>query len=212
MIFKNVIITPNTSKDTYSVYEYDYLVTLEDRIYASQIRNTSIKNECLKETEERHNNHLAGDIEKEYKIKDLNTLTLVEEELKGHLSNILKTHIERVNINTDLWVNYQEAGEFNPLHMHTGMYSFVIYASIPEEIREEYKQSHSGRSQVRGLIQFQSNRVGQQLNFNPRENDIFIFQSDHLHQVYPFYSNNTRISIAGNIHSIELSNGEILKP
>ena len=40
----------------------------------------------------------------------------------------------------------------------------------------------------------------------PGENStsyILIFESSHTHQVYPFYSDETRISIAGNIYEID---------
>ena len=31
----------------------------------------------------------------------------------------------------NLWVNYQKQNEFNPLHCHIGLYSFVIFMKIP---------------------------------------------------------------------------------
>jgi hypothetical protein len=98
-----------------------------------------------------------------------------------------------------LWINYQKPYEFNPPHCHDGVLSFVMYASIPEEIRSEYLDSHSPHAKMRGLIQFSSERTNEVFNFNPQTNDIFIFESTHKHEVFPFYSDNTRVSVAGNI-------------
>ena len=41
-----------------------------------------------------------------------------------------------------LWCNFQRQYEFNPPHDHDGKLSFVIYLSIPDELKkenEEYK-------------------------------------------------------------------------
>ena len=35
------------------------------------------------------------------------------------------------------WVNYQKAGDFNPLHKHTGIYSFVIWLKVPTDSKEQ---------------------------------------------------------------------------
>ena len=39
---------------------------------------------------------------------------------------------------TTLWVNYQKQFEFNPLHNHGGLYSFVIFIQIPTHWKEQH--------------------------------------------------------------------------
>ena len=39
-----------------------------------------------------------------------------------------------------LWINYQKPNDFNPPHDHDGKLSFVIYCSIPDEIKKENEE------------------------------------------------------------------------
>ena len=36
-----------------------------------------------------------------------------------------------------LWVNYQKRYDFNPLHIHSGIFSFVIWVQIPYDLEKE---------------------------------------------------------------------------
>ena len=100
----------------------------------------------------------------------------------------------------DAWVNFQKKYEYNPVHDHSGIFSFVWYLDIPEEIRQEHKNS-KGNTLSRGCIEFSSIfKAASRMRLNPQTNDLLIFASQHEHQVYPFYSDNTRISLAGNIY------------
>ena len=119
------------------------------------------------------------------------------------MSNVVRRQVSYVNLDNDLWVNYQKATEYNPAHSHIGQFSFVIYADISESIREEHKKS-IGNAETRGLIQFNSQLTNDIMLFNPSKHTILIFESSHLHQVYPFYSNETRISIAGNVKGVTI--------
>lgn len=188
----------------WDLFQYSYQRLLFDKIYASTIKDKSIIDQCLSSANIKYNNALAGDIQKEFKVDNPDALQSVEEELKKHLYNLNgHANVNKLGLNGDLWVNYQQATEFNPSHRHDGILSFVIYADIPEEIREEYKNSPSEIAKGRGLIQFSSQFTNEAMVFNPSTYTIFIFESSHMHQVYPFYSDNTRITIAGNIQSIE---------
>jgi hypothetical protein len=198
-----------TNKE-WDIFGYAYQFSLKDKIYVSTLENKShLIDSCLKSSvHEKFNNNLAGDIQSEYRVTSDQALEDIREELKIHLSRITNKTISAVDIThkdglDDAWVNRQKATEFNPSHDHTGIYSFVIYADIPESIRKEHEQSFSQSTQVRGLIQFHSEFTNQKINFNPSTHTIFIFQSSHQHQVYPFYSDETRITIAGNIHGWE---------
>lgn len=186
----------------FEIFQYSYQFSLKDKIYASTIQDKSIIDKCIQSATLEHNEYLAGDIQKEFKVTDNYVINQVEDELKWHMSNIFRNEISHINLKNDLWVNYQQSTEYNPIHSHIGQFSFVIYADIPETIRQEYKHSN-GNSQARGLIQFTSQLTNDVLYFNPSKYTILIFEASHLHQVYPFYGNETRISIAGNISDVQ---------
>ena len=193
----------------WDIFQYAYQFSMEDKIYVSTLKDKStLIDLCLKSSvDEKFNSSLAGDIQSEYRVASNKAIDSVKEELKIHLSRIADKAIISVDLMSkddlyDVWVNRQKATEFNPSHNHSGIFSFVIYADIPESIREEHKQAY-GNTQNRGCIQFHSKRSDEHLTFNPSNNTILIFQSSHIHQVYPFYSDETRITIAGNIHGFD---------
>ena len=107
----------------------------------------------------------------------------------------------------DFWVNYQYQTEFNPLHNHFGIYSFVIWMKIPTDYREQ-KQLPIARANSASISNFQFrylNILGQSMNYNYEmspewEGTMLFFPSQLLHIVYPFYNcDDERISISGNI-------------
>ena len=61
---------------------------MKDRIYASNIRDNSIIDKCIQSATLKHNDYLAGDIQKEFKVTDSHVINQVEDELKWHMSNI----------------------------------------------------------------------------------------------------------------------------
>ena len=108
---------------------------------------------------------------------------------------------------TAVWINFQEAGEINPEHIHGDSdLSFVIYLEIPSEIILEYERfmyDRMHRGCPPGSIFFnygEYNRfaVGGR-NICPRENMLLMWPSYLRHGVSPFEANSTRISVAGNI-------------
>jgi hypothetical protein len=107
-----------------------------------------------------------------------------------------------------MWVNYQKQCEYNPLHDHTGVYSFVIWMKIPTKQEEQDKISFSSEANTQKNSTFQmlyNNILGQPTTMsyymNPEcEGTMFFFPSQLQHQVYPFYNcDEDRISISGNI-------------
>jgi len=198
--------TPKLSNDSdFAIYDYRYCHDMYDKIYYAK-GDENLKEDMLKHSSTtKANLKLAGDIKREFQIEDTKLLTRLQEMLTQHLSRYIRQPITEVNtINpTDLmpaWINYMKPGEYNPPHAHVGIFSFVWYLDIPEEIREEWKNSQ-GNVGARGCIQFFSQFVtNSAMHFSPQTNDLFLFSSKHQHQVYPYYSDNTRISLAGNIY------------
>ena len=106
------------------------------------------------------------------------------------------------------WVNYQKQNEFNPVHSHTGVYSFVIWMKIPTKHSEQNKNPISFKSNSHLISSFQFNFLnilGQNVDcvyeMNPEmEGTMLFFPAMLKHCVYPFYNcDEDRISISGNI-------------
>ena len=106
----------------------------------------------------------------------------------------------------DLWINIMKPGETNPIHIHSGDLSFVLFTQMPDEIIKENEQ-YAGSGLGPGTIQFLYGQAQEHFatnkHFLPRKGDFFIFPAKLYHMVYPFKSNVERISIAGNINFID---------
>lgn len=105
------------------------------------------------------------------------------------------------------WVNFQQQGEFNPAHNHSGAMSFVIWTSLPFDMQIEMSQGpgHASVKNVPGHFEFQyTDALGNIRNHvipadRSYENTMLIFPSVMMHGVYPFYTTaQPRISVSGN--------------
>ena len=128
-------------------------------------------------------------------------------------STYKRIHFKNNNIQpylTGLWVNFQKKGEFQPIHSHTGVFSFVIWMDIPYHSKDEAKlplAKSSCKIPPGGNFSFAysdgiSRTVKEQfIEMSPDMNGhCCFFPSNLAHQVYPFYtSDKDRISISGNI-------------
>lgn len=169
------------------------------------------------------NDILAGNIEKEYELKS--SLSHIESLLlplaqayisannyKDYLSSILKKYTKSKNETIDIkltiaWVNFQNKYEFNPMHNHGGVLSFVIWIDIPFLIDDELKQSHvkDSNTKVGGQFCFvysdilgntKTYPIKADKNYN---NGLLLFPATLNHLVYPFFtSDKQRISVSGN--------------
>ena len=99
------------------------------------------------------------------------------------------------------WFNFQKKYEFVPVHIHHGIYSFVIWLDIPYEIEEELS---SGK--YASCFQFlYTSIIGKPVDMvlpvsKEWVGKILLFPSSLQHIVYPFFtSSGTRISLSGNI-------------
>jgi hypothetical protein len=156
------------------------------------------------------NKNLAGNIEREYQLFD--NFKYVESLVLPYCYEYQQTFnyppIENIPLSlTGLWVNFQKAGEFNPVHNHSGLYSFVIWNKIPYNIEDECNSAHSINSnyQVAGnFTLFYTDPLGEITTYNipadkTMQNRVIVFPSKMKHSVYPFYSSDEyRITVAGN--------------
>ena len=103
-----------------------------------------------------------------------------------------------------LWVNFQKKYEFNPLHNHSGVFSFVIWMQIPYDCTEEnsipFVKSSNHPSAGRFCF---VDSLGESTYIDTpagTQGLMCIFPSFLKHIVYPFYtSDDYRISVSGNI-------------
>ena len=130
-------------------------------------------------------------------------------------NNYYKYHVEKENPLPEfelgtLWVNYQKKHEFNPLHIHSGLYSFVIFMRIPIHWKEQHALPISANSNIPIASDFAFVWGGGKENGILKENlqlssedegRMLFFPASLNHLVYPFYEcEEERITISGNIY------------
>lgn len=94
-----------------------------------------------------------------------------------------------------IWVNYQYAGDFNPIHTHSGELSFIMYIKIPDYINEQ-----PSAGDINWRYGEQLPLVKNTLNIAPKEQEFYMFPAWLDHYVWPFSnSKDVRISVAGNL-------------
>lgn len=179
-----------------------------------------------------YKNNLAGHISHSYKLEDPQNL-VIEKLLwiiydNQKMVNFINEEFDLVYRKTfrdqnnhilmkprldDLWVNFQKKGDFQPIHDHSGLFSFVIWMDIPyhweDEAKLPFARSNKGKNNnpsggnfafihSGGISRSTSSYV---IKMSPEMNGYCcFFPSDLCHQVYPFFtSDKDRISISGNI-------------
>lgn len=169
-----------------------------------------------------HNYNLSGHIAKEYTL--FNCRQHVEDisiELAHRYINefpiVLDDYYREVQLNLPLrlgnpWVNFQKKYEFNPVHKHGGVLSFVIWIKLPYKISEEYERYPAVPGQLNSTACFgfhytdslgniQYSRIPADCKY---EGKIMLFSNLLRHSVNPFYtSDDYRISVAGNLQFVE---------
>lgn len=180
-----------------------------------------------KEQSEKWNQHLAGNIKYEYKASD-ELFSLIEkfsvEVAKGyfqvyenedldprkkwdHAPDFFDQNVSYVL--ESAWINLQRKYEFNPIHTHSGDYSFVIWVRIPYDLEEELNldNSRNANQPSNSLFEFHFPYASGGIQTLPLKVDkswegtMIMFPSWLSHSVNPFYtSDDYRISISGNIY------------
>lgn len=173
-----------------------------------------------------HNHALAGNIFHEYVIE--NHRDVILNYMKGFASRyeekyrcldllggraVTGSHNKKyykINLSlSTLWVNFQKKYEFNPMHTHNGLYSFVIWLKIPYFMELEKSVGPARRTIMNkaGCFEFVYTNilgdvVSELLEVDKKmEGKIAFFPARLNHQVYPFYSSDDyRISISGNLY------------
>lgn len=170
------------------------------------------------------NDQLAGHIQKEYKIK-------FEKKIADYIKNVAveyanknprllfnywhvyqdKTRApkpENIFYDGEAWINFQKKGEYNPIHSHSGLLSYVIWYQIPftREDEEEYGRLNNTKSDSNGAFLFvvpgeMDTVVEHNVGVDKRRQGYMaMFPSNLMHMVYPFFSSDEyRITLSGNL-------------
>jgi hypothetical protein len=192
------------------IFEEKELQFLRDEV--NRIKNSS------EEIKTKMNSTLAGNIEKEYRLSDnvsrqLETIVLPACDLYinkfPQFTNSISILTQNLPFSvTKSWVNFQKKHEFNPIHDHAGLFSFVIWLQIPYLAEDEMRlpwviNSNSPRA---GQFEFitkseNTNLITTTVKCSKEcENTMLFFPASTCHCVYPFYtSNEERITVSGNI-------------
>ncbi len=91
----------------------------------------------------------------------------------------------------NLWVNYQKKNQYNPIHVHSGVVSFVIFVDIP------YGPEERNNFYSDGAFQLEKEVLPVDSSWN---GTLLMFPSTTNHAVYPFRSTEKeRTTVSGNI-------------
>jgi len=173
---------------------------------------------CIGNKKGDHRSNLAGNVSGSYLLMDrgdwfwLNTLkplcATYQKEFDNNLGDSVAVSGKHPYFLGSWWVNYQNQHEFNPLHKHGGVYSFVIWMKIPTHYKDQQRLPISSNSNNDSVSNFEfvyTDICGKIMNWDYEmcpelEGTLVFFPSDLNHQVYPFYNcSEERVSISGNI-------------
>ena len=167
---------------------------------------------CIEDKGSSYKSALVGHIDNSYVLtggdyfyrSTVAPLIQIYQEKFVNLGARVPTTVRHEYVMNQWWVNYQNQHEFNPLHNHTGVYSFVVWMKIPTDYEDQ--QSLSFNDGAVSNFEFQyMNILGEMESFTYAmsghlEGTMVLFPSKLKHQVYPFYNcEEQRISISGNV-------------
>ena len=163
---------------------------------------------------------LAGNLKEEWGLEpaipifNSYILSLINK-LPSHIDHLLKERKKFINQEKSpplqlhsLWVNFQKKYEFNPVHNHAGLFSFIIFVQVPYDFERELKEGPGSLSNTNlaSCLQFNiTNIIGKHHHETvpvdkSYEGGIYFFTAETMHSVYPFFtSDDYRITVSGNI-------------
>ena len=168
-----------------------------------------------KENLQNKNDKLAGHIKDERGLKATSRFSnyICEHLFNNPITNFQLNKINFLNKNLpifvdEMWINFQKKHEFNPLHIHSGIFSFIIFMKIPYNLIDEdkffsnIKDVSIATSRLCFVVCKPDGGITD-IKCNVDESylhKMLIFPANYNHLVYPFFtSNEERITISGNI-------------
>jgi len=183
--------------------------------------------ETAKKNPVSHNDQLAGNISKSLTLEDKDNwffqtiliplISKYTEEYPTYMSGISVLTEDAPFCLRTLWVNFQKENEFNPLHDHGGVFSFVVWVKIPTDWKEQHALPISANSNLPKASDFEfqyTTMLGNSAHHSyfldkTSEGRMLFFPAKLIHNVYPFYNcDEERVSISGNI-MFDISEGSM---
>jgi hypothetical protein len=180
-----------------------------------------LKKEIVKAKKQgvKHNKSLVGHIKEEYSMPgvsrsfhDFLMNNAVNHPTFEKFNNKFSVLSENKPLYLDsFWVNYMKKHEFNPIHDHKGLFSFVVFVKIPYDLKKEEGYFKDMKKNETNPVQTSKFNF---VNVNPNgkiitttvpvdksfEGKMFMFPATQSHLVNPFYtSDDYRITVSGNI-------------
>ena len=185
--------------------EFIYSGPLLLKLKVSNDDIVKIKKFCSKKKSLDWRKGLAGIIDNEYKIANLDQLSKI---LTPYLDDFVYAHQKwyvgnpiKIKLRS-AWVNYMVAGECNPLHIHDECnFSSVMYLNVPKDLKKESTSAiNNGTKPGEIAFYFYHSVDGfiTQHNSFPEVGDFYIFPALLPHAVTSFKSKGERISLACN--------------
>tara|TARA_B100000965_G_C19343324_1_gene648415 strand:- start:29 stop:697 length:669 start_codon:yes stop_codon:yes gene_type:complete len=177
--------------------------------------------DTAKEENKNSNKQLAGNISESLYLRDIDDYffnSVLKDVGKQYVQEHNKVPCFRNSLGgyyisdlylKEFWVNFSKQHEFNPLHDHSGVLSFVIWMDIPTKFEEQHNMPFSKGSALPSASDFQMTYIdvtgsprAHTIQMDPSLNGTMIlFPSTMPHQVYPFYDcEKERVSISGNLY------------
>ena len=191
---------------------------LETRLPKSVMNRLQSYIETAKKNPINHNTELVGQISKSLVIEDKDNwfYKTVLDPLILNYMELYPAYAKGINVLTEnapycletFWVNFQKENEFNPLHNHSGVFSFVIWVKIPTDWKEQHALPISANSNSPRASDFEfwyNTILGELLYYKyfldkESEGNMLFFPAKLNHLVHPFYNcDKERVSISGNI-------------
>ena len=206
---------------------HNQLLFVETKISSSDLKTLKDKAKICLENQDnfsKANKTLAGNMEKEFNLDESfeKILFPYSSYLANKFEKIAKDTSQKQEqsntkkavsnwVSTKLWINLQKKHEFNPTHLHSGDYSFVLWIQIPYNLKEELELENckNSNSKHNSLFSFSFLDLYGRITENTLsidktwEGTMILFPSKLNHQVFPFYtSDDYRISISGNLYML----------
>ena len=123
----------------------------------------------------------------------------------GFPEKLKTTHIHDLTFQK-FWANYTGKGEYQALHNHDAIWSFVIWLKLPAVANVEQSVKDAMHPDAGDFILTYSDIIGRTRKVNWKlekqynEGHMVLFPSDLYHAVYPhFQTDEKRLSLAGDI-------------
>ena len=123
----------------------------------------------------------------------------------GFPEKLKTTHIHDLTFQK-FWANYTGKGEYQALHNHDAIWSFVIWLKLPAVANVEQYVKDAMHPDAGDFILTYSDIIGRTRKVNWKlekqynEGHMLLFPSDLYHAVYPhFQTDEKRLSLAGDI-------------